>query len=127
MSSNGSYFIALDLGTTSTRAHVIDKNFKVISGARFESNLIQDAHGKISELDPEQYFDSIVKILRDAVKKAEIDVNDIISLGISCQRSTFITWDKATGEAFHNLITWKDQRAEKTLQKINNGFLLKVD
>lgn len=125
---NQRYFIALDLGTTSTRAHVIDKiDFKVISGARFVSQLIQDASGDISELDPEQYFEGIVQILRSAIKKSGIDVSDIISLGISCQRSSFITWDRITGESFHNLITWKDQRADKTLQKINNGFLLKVD
>lgn len=120
------YFIALDLGTTSTRAHVIDKNFSVISGARFESELIENDDG-IAEIEPELYFNNIVQILREAVKSSGVDVNEIISLGISCQRSTFITWDKDSGEAFHNLITWKDRRAIKTVEKVNKSLLLKVD
>lgn len=119
------YFIALDLGTTSTRANIIDKNFAVISGARFESELIENNEG-IAELEPENYFNNIVQILRDAVKSSNIDPSEIISLGISCQRSTFITWDKDSGEAFHNLITWKDRRATKSIVQINNSFLLKV-
>ena len=119
------YFIVLDLGTTSTRANIIDKNFAVVSGARFESELIENDEG-IAELEPEQYFNNIVQILRDAVKSASIDPSDIISLGLSCQRSTFITWDKDNGEAFHNLITWKDRRAIRHVEKTNKSFLLKV-
>lgn len=119
------YFIVLDLGTTSTRANIIDKNFAVVSGARFESELIENDEG-IAELEPEQYFNNIVQILRDAVKSASIDPSAIISLGISCQRSTFITWDKDSGEAFHNLITWKDRRAIRHVEKTNKSFLLKV-
>lgn len=118
------YFIALDLGTTSTRAHVIDKNFSVISGARFESELIEI--DGTAELEPEPYFNNIVQILRDALKSSNVDPSDIVGLGISCQRSTFITWDKDSGEAFHNLITWKDRRALSSVEKTNNSFLIKV-
>lgn len=125
MSVNKNYFIVLDLGTTSTRAHVIDKNFTIVSGARFESELIQNDDG-IAEIDPEDYFQNIASILREAVKSANVDVNEIISLGISCQRATFITWDKVTGKAFHNLILWKDERAGEVVEKLNKSLLLKV-
>lgn len=125
MSVNKNYFIVLDLGTTSTRAHVIDKNFTIISGARFESQLIQNDDG-IAEIDPECYFQNILTILREAVKSANIDVKEIISLGLSCQRATFITWDKVTGEAFHNLIIWKDERAAEVVEQLNKSSLLKV-
>lgn len=119
------YFIALDLGTTSTRANIIDKNFEVLSGTRFESTLIQNDDG-FAELDPKPYFDNIVRILQEAVSTSGIDASEIISLGISCQRSTFITWDRETGIPFHNLITWKDRRAVATVDKVNNSLLLKV-
>lgn len=125
MSVNKNYFIVLDLGTTSTRAHVIDKNFTIISGARFESQLIQNDDG-IAEIDPECYFQNILTILREAVESANIDVKEIISLGLSCQRATFITWDKVTGEAFHNLIIWKDERAAEVVEQLNKSSLLKV-
>lgn len=119
------YFIVLDLGTTSTRANIIDKNFEVLSGTRFESTLIQNDEG-FAELDPKPYFDNIVRILQEAVTTSGIAASEIISLGISCQRSTFITWDRVTGEPFHNLITWKDRRAIATVDKVNNSMFLKV-
>lgn len=122
---NQKNFIALDLGTTSTRAFVIDKNFRVINGARFESQLIQNDDG-IAELDPEPYFENIERILREALIASNVEASEIISLGISCQRSTFITWDRTTGKAFHNLITWKDKRAIEEVDKANNSFLFKV-
>lgn len=107
------YFVILDLGTTSTRANIIDKNFDIVASARFESKLIQNDDGN-AELDPEDYFNSILVILREVMISSKIDATEIICLGISCQRSTFITWDKITGETFHNLITWKDERANET-------------
>lgn len=122
---NQKYFIALDLGTSSTRAHVIDKNFLVVSSAVFCSELIQ-TENIFAELDPVPYFESIVRILREAVQKAGIQTSEIISLGISCQRSTFITWDKTTGRPFHNLITWKDRRAIDIVDKFNNSLFFKV-
>lgn len=123
---NAKYFLVLDLGTTSTRASVIDKSFSIVGSARFESILIQGEDGS-AELDPEPYFKSIVRILREAVSSANIKTIEITSLSISCQRSTFITWDKNTGEHFHNLITWKDRRAAKMVEKVNNSFFLKVN
>lgn len=125
MSSSQKYFLTLDLGTTSTRAHVVDMNFAIVSGARFESQLIQDDEG-MAELDSEDYFRSIVGILREAVRLANIDAKEIISIGVSCQRATFITWDKVTGEPFHNLITWKDERAVEVAEKLNKSLLMKV-
>lgn len=120
------HFVVLDLGTTSTRANVIDKNFTVVGSARFESPLIQSEDGA-AEIDPEPYFKNIVQVLRDAVSSAGIEATEIISLSLSCQRSTFVTWEKETGECFHKLITWKDRRAVATVNKVNKSFLLKVD
>lgn len=120
------FYLSLDLGTTSTRAHVIDKNFKIVGGARFESTLIQEPEGA-SELDPDVYFENIVQIMQDALQSAQVEAKQIINLGISCQRATFITWDKQTGEPFHKLITWKDSRATDILIKANKSFTFKVD
>jgi putative glycerol kinase 5 len=119
------FFLSLDLGTTSTRAHVIDKNFQIVGGARFVSKLIQDPEGT-SELDPDDYFENIVQILKDALKSAKVEAEQIKNLGISCQRATFITWDNETGEPFHNLTTWKDTRAAEILTKANKSITFKV-
>lgn len=60
LSDKQKYFIALDLGTTSTRANIIDKNFKIVAGTRFESTLIQNDEG-FAELDPAAYWENIVR------------------------------------------------------------------
>lgn len=54
-------------------------------------------------------------------------MGDITCLGISTQRSTFITWDKLTGQAFHNFVTWKDIRADSLVKKWNSSFIIKVN
>lgn len=81
------YFLTLDLGTTSTRAHVIDKNFVIKSCCRFESKLVQSNEGisEISEIEPNSYFNEIVTILRDSLKLASVGADEIIALGISVQ------------------------------------------
>jgi glycerol kinase len=57
---------------------------------------------------------------------AHIQKEDILCLGISCQRSTFITWDKETGKTFHDLITWKDMRSEELVNNWNKSVTSKV-
>lgn len=57
---------------------------------------------------------------------ARITAENILSLGISVQRATFITFDKITGRPFHQLITWKDRRADKIVQDFNGSLLLKA-
>lgn len=57
---------------------------------------------------------------------ANLTARDITCLGISTQRSTFITWDRETGETFHNFITWKDLRADAMVRKWNSSLTLKV-
>jgi putative glycerol kinase 5 len=120
-----SFYVVLDLGTTSTRAHLIDKSFNIVCGDKFHSKFIQNEEG-FAELDPELYFKNIVTILRNILKFSKVDANEIISLGICCQRATFITWDRVSGEPFHNLITWKDERGIETVNKLNKTVWLKV-
>ena len=57
---------------------------------------------------------------------ANILPKDVKSIGISTQRATFTTWKKSTGKPFHNLITWKDLRADALVKEWNNSFSMKV-
>lgn len=110
-------------------------------------NLIYPKPGFV-EIDPEQLWNSIVKTIQDAVKgeqlkdrkicvlilksflivilDAKLEISDILCLGISTQRSTFVTWDKVTGQTFHNFVTWKDIRADSLVKKWNSSFIIKV-
>lgn len=60
------------------------------------------------------------------ISDAKLEISDIACLGISTQRSTFITWDKLTGQAFHNFVTWKDIRADSLVKKWNSSYIIKV-
>lgn len=79
------------------------------------------------EISPDDLWQSILTTIRDAIKNAGLTAKNISCMGISTQRSTFITWDRNTGETFHNFITWKDLRADSMVQKWNASFTLKVN
>lgn len=78
------------------------------------------------EINPDDLWNSIIKTVKDAIENAKIAASDLSCLGISTQRSTFVTWDKQTGETFHNFVTWKDLRADSMVRKWNNSVTLKV-
>lgn len=78
------------------------------------------------EIEPEIFWKSIVNTIRNAIVSANLKAEDITCLGISTQRSTFITWDRITGETFHNFITWKDLRADSLVRKWNTSLTLMV-
>lgn len=78
------------------------------------------------EINPDDLWQSIVQTIRNAIGDAKLKPADISCLGISTQRSTFITWDRITGETFHNFVTWKDLRADSMVRKWNDSVTLKV-
>lgn len=78
------------------------------------------------EINADVLWQSILSTIRNAISAAKLKSSDISCLGISTQRSTFITWDRVTGETFHNLITWKDLRADSMVRKWNDSVTLKV-
>lgn len=78
------------------------------------------------EINPDALWKAVVKTIREAIHNARLTPKDISCMGISSQRSTFITWDRETGETFHNFITWKDLRADAMVRKWNSSVTLKV-
>lgn len=79
------------------------------------------------EISPDDLWQSILKTIRDAIENAGLTAKNLSCIGISTQRSTFITWDRNTGETFHNFITWKDLRADSMVRKWNDSITLKVN
>lgn len=78
------------------------------------------------EIDPDKLWQSIVRTIQNAIKDARLTAAEIACLGISTQRSTFITWSRESGKPFHNFITWKDLRADALVKKWNSSCILKV-
>ncbi|CAH1164108.1 unnamed protein product [Phaedon cochleariae] len=115
------YILALDIGTTNLRCHVINSQAKSMGSSCRKVKLYYPQPGWV-EIDPDELFSDILNIVHQAMNDANVAFTDIKSLGISTQRSTFITWKKNTGEHLHNFITWKDLRATDLLKDINNSW-----
>jgi glycerol kinase len=107
------HLIAIDQGTTSTRAIVFDDRLAPVASAQQELRQIYPAPGWV-EHDPEEIWTSVVATVRGAMAKAGIGANNVAGIGITNQRETTIVWDRATGRPIHNAIVWQDRRTAET-------------
>ena len=103
------HLIAIDQGTTSTRAIVFDAPLKPSRARSEELRQIYPAPGEV-EHDPEAIWTAVVATVRAAMAKAGVAAKDVAALGITNQRETTIVWDRSTGKPIHNAIVWQDRR-----------------
>ena len=103
--------LAIDQGTTSTRAIVFDDTLRPLAMAQLEFRQIYPAPGQV-EHDPEEIWASVTSTVADAVARAGLAASDIAAIGITNQRETTLIWDRATGKPIHNAIVWQDRRTE---------------
>jgi glycerol kinase len=103
------HVLAIDQGTTSSRAIVFDGAMKVAGVGQKEFTQHYPASGWV-EHDPEEIWSSVLWAVKTALRKAALDAADIAALGITNQRETVVIWDRATGRPIHNAIVWQDRR-----------------
>lgn len=103
------YIIALDQGTTSSRAVIFDENAHVVAMKSFEFEQIYPQPGWV-EHDPASILNTQVDALKEAVAMSGISVADIAAIGITNQRETTVLWDRQTGQPVHNAIVWQCRR-----------------
>jgi glycerol kinase len=114
------YLLAIDQGTTSTRAIVFDAALTPIASAQQEFAQIYPAPGLV-EHDPEDLWSTTLATVRAAMARAGADARNIAALGITNQRETAIVWDRATGRPIHNAIVWQDRRTADTCAALREG------
>ncbi|MGH7138341.1 MAG: glycerol kinase GlpK, partial [Pirellulales bacterium] len=102
------YILALDQGTTSSRAIVFDRRGRPVAAAQQEFRQILPAPG-IVEHDPEEIWSSQFEVAREALDKASLDAEQIAAIGIANQRETTILWDRHTGQPVANAIVWQSR------------------
>ena len=102
------HLIAIDQGTTSSRAIVFRPNLTVAGLAQEEFPQIFPRSGWV-EHDPEDLWRTTVTTLRAALDKAGVGADEIGAIGITNQRETVVIWDRASGRAIHNAIVWQDR------------------
>ena len=118
------YFLSIDQGTTSTRCILFNIDGTVARSHQIElTQYFPDSNSV--EHDPIEIIDSVNECLQNVVK--DIDVNEIISIGISNQRETTLAWSKSSGKPFYNAIVWQDTRTQDICDElINNKKLTKL-
>lgn len=118
------YILAIDQGTTSTRAILFDGDMKVAGSGQKEFTQHYPASGWV-EHDPEDIWASVVTTVKAALKNAGRAASEVAALGITNQRETVVIWDKATGKPIHNAIVWQDRRTTPLCQKLKKQGLEK--
>src|SRR6516165_1701328 len=104
-----SFVLAIDQGTTSSRAIVFRSDISTAAIAQQEFPQHFPASGWV-EHEPDDIWTSTVITCRDALEKAGLKARDISAIGITNQRETTVVWDRATGQAVHRAIVWQDRR-----------------
>jgi len=119
------YVLAIDQGTTSSRAIVFDGAMRVAGSGQQEFPQYYPASGWV-EHDPEEIWSSVVATVKAALAQAGKRAAEIAALGITNQRETIVIWEKATGRPIHNAIVWQDRRTAPLCRKLKKQGLEKT-
>jgi glycerol kinase len=116
------YVLALDQGTTSSRAILFDHDGAVVAVAQREFQQIFPKPGWV-EHDPDEIWASQIAVATEVLGRARIRPRDVAAVGITNQRETAIVWDRATGRPIHNAIVWQDRRTAEMCDRLKaDGF-----
>jgi glycerol kinase len=103
------HILAIDQGTTSTRAILFDEHARAVGLARRELPQHYPASGWV-EHDPEDIWDHTLATLRETLARAAVDARAVAALGITNQRETAVVWERGSGKPIHRAIVWQDRR-----------------
>ena len=119
-SSSAAVILALDQGTTSSRAIVFDHRGQIRSVAQREFKQIFPRAGWV-EHDPEEIWTTQLGVAHEALKKAHLTASDVAAIGITNQRETTLLWDRVTGRPVHHAIVWQDRRTAEFCDGLKRG------
>ncbi|WP_116055621.1 glycerol kinase GlpK [Clavibacter sp. 199] len=111
------YIVAIDQGTTSTRAIVFDHAGSIVSTGQLEHEQIFPRAGWV-EHDPMEIWRNTREVIGQALSKADITRHDVEAVGITNQRETAVVWDRTTGKPVYNAIVWQDTRTQKIVDRL---------
>lgn len=117
MSDAPQYILAIDQGTTSTRAIVFDHGGQIVASGQKEHEQIFPKAGWV-EHDPAEIWKNTRDVVGQALVNADINRHQLAAVGITNQRETAVVWDKTTGEAVYNAIVWQDTRTQRICDEL---------
>ena len=116
------YIIAIDQGTSSTRAILFDKQGKIVSSSQKEINIFYKKPGYV-EQDANEILSSVLSTIAECLSKAEVLPEEINSIGITNQRETTILWDKRTGRPIYDAIVWQSKQSNYICEDLKSKGL----
>jgi len=108
------YILAIDQGTTSTRAMIVGHNGRVVSMGQLEHTQILPRAGWV-EHDPLEIWDHVRQVIAECLAKANLNHTNIAAVGVTSQRETTVVWNRHTGLPVYNAIVWQDTRTDALL------------
>ena len=118
------YILAIDAGTTSSRAIIFDKKSNIIGSAQKEFRQIYPKPGWV-EHDPLEIWNTQLAVIKEVVKESGINPSEIGAIGITNQRETTVVWDKKTGKPVYNAIVWQCRRTADLCKELKEKGLEK--
>ncbi|NWF91743.1 MAG: glycerol kinase GlpK [Syntrophaceae bacterium] len=118
----GSYIMALDQGTTSSRTVIFNRAGEIVSSSQQEVKQIYPKPGWV-EHDPMEIWTSQIHTIREALRRANLQASDISAIGIANQRETMVLWDRRSGKPIYNAIVWQCRRTASFCKELREeGF-----
>src|SRR2546423_1572281 len=114
------FVLALDQGTTSSRAILFDHHGQIHAVAQREFRQIFPQSGWV-EHDAEEIWDTQLAVAREVLQKAKLTAKNVAAIGITNQRETTLLWDRKTGKPIHNAIVWQDRRTSKFCDELKSA------
>ena len=114
------YVLAIDQGTTSSRAILFDQSLTPVAMAQEEFPQIFPQSGWV-EHNPDDLWATTAGTSRAAIERAGIDASEIVSIGITNQRETTVVWNKTTGQPIYNAIVWQDRRTAQYCRELRDA------
>jgi glycerol kinase len=118
--ANARHILAIDQGTTSSRAILFDNRGQMLGDAQKELPQHFPKSGWV-EHDAEDIWRDTLETARGAIEKAGLSAHDVAAIGITNQRETAVIWDRETGEPIHRAIVWQDRRGAPLCDKLRHG------
>ena len=116
------YVLAIDQGTTSSRAIIFNRESEIVSTAQMEFSQICPKSGWV-EHNPIEIWETVYEVVKEALFKSGLRLSDIAAIGITNQRETTILWDKKTGKPVYNAICWQSRQSQSICEDwISKGY-----
>lgn len=120
-----SYVLSVDIGSTQMRCFAFDKKARPLASHFSGVEVIHPETGA-SEIDPEDLWNTFKTTVKATLDAGALDPKKAVSLGVTCQRNSFLLWNRTNGQALSNLNTWQDCRSATCCDKLNNSIPVQI-